>query len=55
LLAAENLTESPDNAPDFAIFGVLSYRYYFFSLARRLADPMMRPGKRLMKERRAND
>jgi len=26
-----------------------------FSLARRLADPMMRLAKRLIKERRAND
>jgi hypothetical protein len=31
------------------------FRMKRFSTAIRLADPMMRPGKRLIKERRAND
>jgi hypothetical protein len=31
------------------------FRMKRFSLTRRLADPMMRLGKRLIKERRAND
>jgi len=42
-------------APYYTIFGVIVYRYCAFLTARWLADPTMRLGEKLIKERQAND